>query len=185
MGIPQRRSGKVGQNKRLARCVCAFYIGAQFFGLLSGNTKSVHCCAQLCLGLAHLVCHLGFALLQIGDRLIAGFLCFVQGLGHFIQFANFGFRHACEPVHQPVCEPSQNEGNKKDKRNVDGKLGFIQRFFLFARRVFCRFGFYLFKCCRLFRRSFRHNQAKLNTSVCFAAFFGSVVCNRVIFSEPD
>jgi len=36
-------------------------------------TQAVHCRAQLCLCLGQLVCQLGFALLQIGDRLIAGF----------------------------------------------------------------------------------------------------------------
>ena len=130
------------------------------FDITPRFTQTVHSCPQFGLGLAELVCDLSLALLQIGDRLVAGFFSLVQRLRHLIQLTDFGLGHAGEAIDQPTGKPAQHESYKEDHSRRNDEFGSVHGagLFAFCRSVICWCrGFFLGLfivgfCCQLVQR---------------------------------
>ena len=97
-------------------------IGPHFLRFLPRFAQPVHGGGKLGFGLRQLVGQFRFALLQIGDRLIAGLFSLVQLLAHTLQLVHVCLAHTFEPVDQPMGKPSQAEGDKEDDRGGDDEL---------------------------------------------------------------
>jgi hypothetical protein len=65
-------------------------IGAKFLVLGACLAQALHGGAQLCFGLAELAGQFGFPALQVGDRLVTGFLGVVKGAGKRLHFPQIG-----------------------------------------------------------------------------------------------
>lgn len=100
---------------------------AHFFGFLARVSQTVHCRTEFCLCLGQLVVQLGFALLQVGDRLIACLFRFVQLLAHPVKLRHIICRDTRKAVNQPVGKPTDAEGNEKHDRRCHDELGATQR----------------------------------------------------------